>query len=322
MPDQCQVSVVIPVYNEEESLEALHDEVTQAFQATPDRTYEVIYVDDGSRDASFDVCRRLHERDAQHVRVIRLRRNFGQTSAIAAGFDAAKGDVVVPMDADLQNDPADIDVLLKKMDEGFDVVSGWRADRKDKWLSRRLPSKLANGLISRITGVQLHDYGCTLKAYRAEIIRDIQLYGELHRFLPALAKWAGASVTEVKVNHRARQHGDSKYGIDRTIRVIVDLMTVKFLLSFSTRPMHVFGVLGFLLGALGGACAFLTALFKILPPHKDVTGNPWMYLAIFFALSGLQLVVLGLLGEVNVRTYYESQHKPIYSIRERLDDGE
>jgi len=314
------ISIVIPVYNEEESLGVLHTEITEAMNQAPGHRYEVIYVDDGSTDRSYALLGELYETDPAHVRAIRFRRNFGQTPAMAAGFDAARGDIIVPMDADLQNDPADIPRLVSKMDEGYDVVSGWRADRKDKFLSRRLPSMIANGLISWMTGVRLHDYGCTLKAYHRDAAAHIQFYGELHRFLPALASWGGARVTEMKTNHRARRFGASKYGIDRTLRVILDLITVKFLLSYSTKPMQVFGKWGFASMAIGALAAVLTALLKLLPPHKDVTGNPWMYVAIFFSLGGLQLICMGLLGEINVRTYYESQNKSIYTVRDHLGE--
>ncbi len=310
------LSIVIPVFNEEESLRPLHAEISDALETLPGAVYEVIFVDDGSSDASYKILRELHEKDAQHVRLIRLRRNFGQTAAMAAGFHAAQGNVIVSMDADLQNDPADIARLLAKIDEGYDVVSGWRADRKDKFLSRRLPSMIGNKLISTITGVHLHDYGCTLKAYHRDIAEHINFYGEMHRFLPALASWAGAQVTEIKVNHRPRRFGASKYGIDRTIRVVLDLITIKFLLSYSTKPMQVFGKWGFLSMGFGFLAGVLTIILKILPPHQDVTGNPWMYICIFFMLGGLQLIGMGLLGEINVRTYYESQNKAIYTVRE------
>lgn len=311
------VSVVVPVLNETESLRPVHEELSGVLVELGS-DYEIIYIDDGSTDNSFEVCREFFEGDRDHVRVVRLRRNFGQTAALAAGFDAARGGVIVPMDADLQNDPADIPRLLEKLDEGYDVVSGWRARRKDNLWSRRLPSRLANWLISRIAGVHLHDYGCTLKAYRRDVVEHMHLYGDLHRFLPALAHWAGATVTEIEVNHRPRRFGESKYGLGRTIRVVLDLITVKFLLSYATRPMHVFGVMGLISLALGTLAGVLTIMLKLLPPHKDVTGNPWMYVGIFFILGGLQLLVLGLLGEIAVRTYYESQNKPIYNVRERL----
>jgi glycosyltransferase involved in cell wall biosynthesis len=310
------ISVVVPLFNEEDSLRALYREITLAMESRGDRSYEIVFVDDGSTDRSFDVCSDLYGKDPEHVRVIRLRRNFGQTAAMAAGFDAARGRIIIPMDADLQNDPADILRLVAKMEEGYDVVSGWRADRKDPFLSRRLPSAAANALISWITGVRLHDYGCTLKAYHRSVAEHIALYGEMHRFLPALASWAGARVTEIKVNHRPRRFGNSKYGLGRTLRVFLDLITIKFLLSYSTQPMQVFGKWGLVAFFIGFLSGILTAVLKFFPPHKDVTGNPWMYICIFFCLGGLQLIGMGLLGEINVRTYYESQKKPIYTIRE------
>lgn len=315
--DPTFASIVVPVYNEAESLPTLHAEIHAAMDALEGVAYEVIFVDDGSSDDSPGVLANLHAQDPDRVQVIRFRRNFGQTAAMAAGFDAARGDVVIPMDADLQNDPADIPKLLAALGEGNDVASGWRADRKDPFLSRKLPSMLANGLISWMTGVHLHDYGCTLKAYRKAVAEDLRLYGEMHRFLPALASWTGAHVTEVKVNHRARQHGQSKYGIGRTTRVILDLLTVRFLMAYSTRPMQVFGRWGFYCLAISALTGVLAVVLKFAV-GQNMTGNPWMYLCLFFGLGGLQLIGLGLLGEINVRTYYESQAKSIYTIREKL----
>ena len=315
------ISIIVPVFNEEESLRLLHDEISSAGRLLPDTSHEIIFVDDGSTDGSAAVLRSLHASDPEHVRVVFLRRNFGQTAAMAAGFDAARGDLIVPLDADLQNDPADIGRLVEKIDEGHDVVSGWRANRQDKFLSRRIPSILANGLISKITGVHLHDYGCTLKVYRREAVEHMNMYGEQHRFLPALASWTGARVTEMKVNHRARQFGATKYGIGRTLRVILDLITIKFLLSYSTKPMQVFGKWGF--GAMFfGVLTGCYSVFQYVVEGEDVTSNPWMYICIFFTLGGLQLISMGLLGEINVRTYYESQKKAIYTVRERLDKVE
>jgi len=308
------LSIVVPVFNEQDSLRQLYVEVTKALR---DLSYEIILVDDGSTDGSADAARALHADDPEHVRVILLRRNFGQTAALAAGLNAARGDIIIPMDGDLQNDPADIPRLLEKIEEGYDVVSGWRAHRKDALVSRRLPSVVANTLISWITGVKLHDYGCTLKAYHRSVIEHLNIYGEQHRFLPALASWAGAKVTELEVNHRPRRFGQSKYGINRTTRVLLDLITVKFLLSYSTKPMQVFGKWGFYSIFLGAVAAVLTVALKLLK-NQDITGNPWMYICIFFTLGGLQLIGMGLLGEINVRTYYESQKKPIYTIRETL----
>ena len=312
------LSVVVPVLNERKSLRSLHDEIARALGSRPEYSYEVIFVDDGSTDDSFEVARGLYEEDPAHVRAVRLRRNFGQTAALAAGLDAAKGDIIITIDADLQNDPADIPRLVAAIDAGHDVVSGWRVQRKDPFWSRRLPSRVANSLISVITGVRLHDYGCTLKAYDRSVIEHLNIYGEQHRFLPALARWAGADVGELEVNHRPRRFGASKYGLGRTFRVILDLITVKFLLSYSTNPMQVFGKWGFVCLFIGFSSGVLTAVLKLLPPHKDVTGNPWMYICIFFMLGGLQLIGMGLLGEINVRTYYESQRKPVYTVRERL----
>ena len=315
----CKLSIVVPVYNEEESLPALHREITAAMAAMNCDSYELILVDDGSTDKSVEIARGLHQNDPDHVKILVLRRNFGQTAALAAGFDASTGDVVVPMDADLQNDPADIKRLVEKLDQGYDVVSGWRADRQDKFLSRRLPSKLANGLISRVTGVALHDYGCTLKAYHRDIVDHLRLYGEMHRFLPALASWSGARVAEIVVNHRSRKFGTSKYGIGRTQRVLLDLLTIKFLLKYSTKPMQVFGRWGLVTLALAFMFGLISVGRKLMLPHEDMTGNPWMYLAIFFGLGGMQLISVGLLGEISVRTYYESQQKTIYTIRERIE---
>lgn len=312
------VSVLVPVYNEEESLRPLHEELVAALSGLGGRGYEIILVDDGSDDTSFDICRALYEANPDRIRVIRFRRNFGQTAALAAGFASARGDVIVPMDADLQNDPADIHSLLATIEEGFDVVSGWRKSRQDKLWSRRFPSFVANQLISWSTGVRLHDYGCTMKAYRRDVADHMQLYGEMHRFLPALAHWAGARVTEIPVNHRPRRFGNSKYGIGRTLRVLLDLVTVKFLLSYSTKPMQVFGRFGVYALAGGFAAGFLSVILKVLPPHQDMTGTPWLYLSILLMLGGLQLIGMGLLGEINVRTYYESQGKQTYTVRESL----
>lgn len=314
-----KLSIVVPVYNEEESLPALHREITAAMTGMSCKSYELILVDDGSTDRSVEIARDIHQNDPDHVTVLVLRRNFGQTAALAAGFDAATGEIVVPMDADLQNDPADIKRLVEKLDEGYDVVSGWRADRQDKFFSRRLPSKLANGLISRVTGVALHDYGCTLKAYHRDIVDNLRLYGEMHRFLPALASWSGARVAEIAVNHRSRKFGTSKYGIGRTQRVLLDLLTIKFLLKYSTKPMQVFGRWGLVTLALAFLFGSIAVALKLVNSHNDMTGNPWMYLAIFFGLGGMQLISVGLLGEISVRTYYESQQKPIYTIRERIE---
>lgn len=318
MPNfQHMLSVVIPVYNETESLRSLHSEVDAALRGLTTAGYEIIFVDDGSTDRSFELCRDIQKEDPEHVRVIAFRRNFGQTAAMSAGFDHARGDVIIPMDADLQNDPADIPKLLAKLDEGFDVVSGWRANRQDKALSRKLPSMIANRLISWITGVHLHDYGCTLKAYRREVAEHINFYGELHRFLPALASWAGAKVAEIPVNHRSRKFGVSKYGIGRTIRVVLDLITIKFLMSYSTKPMQVFGKWGVISLGIGLFAGFMTVFDKVFY-NLSVNRNGWALVCLLFLLTGMQFISMGLLGEISIRTYYESQKKPIYTVRDRI----
>ncbi len=310
------VSIVVPIYNEEENIPALYEKVSHALNASG-LEYELILVDDGSSDRSYLLLHDLAMKDTR-VRVIRFRRNFGQTAAMAAGFDASRGRVVVPMDGDLQNDPTDIVRLLAKMDEGYDVVSGWRKDRQDTFINRKLPSMIANGLISRLTNVHLHDYGCTLKAYRKEVLEGINLYGEMHRFVPALASQVGAKVTEIPVQHHPRLFGTSKYGISRTMRVVLDLMTVKFLLHYSTKPIQLFGKWGvytLLAGVLSGSATVYMKLFE----HMSMNRNPLLILTAFLLFMGIQFIVLGLLGELNARTYYEAQGKPIYVVRERLN---
>jgi glycosyltransferase involved in cell wall biosynthesis len=310
------VSLVVPVFNEADNLRSLYDEVA-AILANAGFEAEILCIDDGSRDRSFAILAELAAAD-RRLKVIRLRRNFGQTAAMAAGFAAARGEVVIPLDADLQNDPADIPKLLAKLDEGYDVVSGWRRERRDGFLFRRLPSLIANGLISRMTGVHLNDYGCTLKAYRREVLERINLYGELHRFVPALASQVGARVTEIPVNHRPRRAGASKYGIDRTLRVILDLVTVKFLLKYSTRPMQLFGKWA----AGAAALAFLTFAMTIWMKYAEglsMNRNPLLILSALLLFSAVQFVALGLLGELVTRTYHEVQDKPIYTIRETIN---
>jgi glycosyltransferase involved in cell wall biosynthesis len=314
------LSVVIPVYNEEESLELLYTRLTEALvDLDPERAYELIFVDDGSTDGSFAVLQRLWDAD-RRLRVIRLRRNFGQTAAFSAGFDRARGEVIVTIDADLQNDPADIPHLLAQMEQGYDVVSGWRKDRHDRFLDRRLPSIVANRLISWVTGVYLHDYGCSLKAYRREVLDDVRIYGELHRFLPALAYGTGARVTEIEVTHHARQFGRSKYGISRTIRVLLDLLAVKFLLSYSTRPIHIFGLGGLLSLVVGGGLLTYLAVVRIIY-RQDIGDRPLVLLAILLTMLGVQLITSGLLAELVTRTYHEAQAKPIYTVRQELGNG-
>ncbi|MCX6029656.1 MAG: glycosyltransferase family 2 protein [Chloroflexi bacterium] len=312
-----KLSIVIPLYNEADSVEALYAELTAAL-ADAGCSYEVIVVDDGSRDDSFARLKAVYERDGRW-RIIRFRRNFGQTAGFAAGFAAARGEIVITSDADLQNDPRDIPKLLAKMAEGYDIVSGWRVNRKEPFLSRRLPSMIANWLISGVSGVMLHDYGCSLKAYRSEVVKSIHLYGELHRFIPALASWMGVSVAEVPVNDRARQFGASKYGISRTFRVLLDLITVRFMLGYATRPIHVFGSLGLASGALGLLVGLYLTFVKLVL-GESIGSRPLLLLAVLLVLLGVQMVSMGLLAEMVMRVYHEAQQKPIYVIREQLDD--
>ncbi|ABU56881.1 MULTISPECIES: glycosyltransferase family 2 protein [Roseiflexus] len=310
------LSVVVPVYNEEETIPHLYRRLTTELEHLG-LPYEIIAVDDGSSDRSFALLRDLARAD-RRLRVVRFRRNFGQTAAFSAGFDRAQGEVVVTIDADLQNDPADIGALLAKIEEGYDVVSGWRAHRQDPFLNRRLPSIIANRLISWATGVRLHDYGCSLKAYRLEVVRGIRLYGELHRFIPAIASWQGVTVTELPVRHAPRRFGRSKYGISRTLRVLLDLVTVRFLLSYGTRPMHIFGLLGLLAGGLGMLIGAYLTWIK-LAYGAAISDRPLLLLAVLLIVLGVQFMSLGLIGELVVRTYYEAQAKPIYVVREEVD---
>lgn len=310
------LSVVVPIYNEEENIPELCRRVFAALDQSG-LSYELILVDDGSVDESFNRLKAV----AAHkpfVKIIRFRRNFGQTAAMAAGFNAASGSVVIPMDGDLQNDPSDIPRLVKKIDEGFDVVSGWRKNRRDTFVNRKLPSLIANRLISKMTGVHLHDYGCTLKAYRREVLDAINLYGEMHRFVPALASQVGAKVAELPVAHHPRLHGVSKYGISRTTRVILDLMTVKFLLTYSTKPIQLFGKWGIyalFAGMMSGAAVVYMKIFEQMSMNR----NPLLILTAFLLFMGVQFIVLGLLGELNARTYYEAQSKPIYVVKEKVN---
>lgn len=312
-----QLSIILPIFNEEESLPHLLPELTPALEATG-RTFEIICVDDGSSDNSFAELKKLRDQD-ERVRLVRFRRNFGQTAAFAAGFDRARGDIVITMDADLQNDPADIPKLLAKIDEGYDVVSGWRVERWQEgfksFLTRKLPSATANWLISTGTGVPLHDYGCALKAYRLEVVKGINLYGDLHRFIPAIASYFGVTVAEVPVRYRTRQFGKSKYGLGRITRVLLDLLTVRFLLSYSTRPIQIFGLMGLLSLAIGVIIGIYLSFVK-LAYGVALAERPLLLLAILLVMVGVQLVTMGLLGELVVRTYHESQSKPIYTVRE------
>ena len=312
------LSIVIPVFNEEENIEPLIREIDGAL-APMGKSYEIVAVDDGSRDGTYDVLRRLCA-EASRLKVVRLKRNFGQTAALAAGLAHADGEVVVLMDGDAQNDPADIAALLNKLDEGNDMVAGWRHNRQDSFFNRRLPSMIANALISWTTHVKLHDYGCTLKAMRKDLAKGLRLYGEMHRFIPAIAYDRGAQIAELKVNHRPRLRGQSKYGITRTLRVILDLLTVKFLSSYSTRPAHVFGPIGLLSGSVGFAIGLYLTAQKFIY-DLDIGGRPLLLLAILLIFIGIQFITMGLLGEMLARTYHESQDRPVYVVSEILGGG-
>ncbi|MCJ7563950.1 MAG: glycosyltransferase family 2 protein [Candidatus Aminicenantes bacterium] len=310
------VSFVIPVYNEEENLPDFYRELTAAGEKLH-RSYEIIFVDDGSRDGSFPALRKIQAADPR-VKIIRLRKNFGQTAALAAGFDRSRGEIIITLDADLQNDPADVPLLVAKMNEGFDIVSGWRVKRKDKFVSRRLPSKAANWIISRITKVKLHDYGCTLKAFRRDVVKNIKLYGEMHRFIPAIASTMGVAIAEVPVNHRPRIHGKSKYNITKSVRVALDLLTVKFLLSYSTRPLQIFGLFGLLAGLLGGVLGGILSYQRVIL-KQSIANRPLLLLSVLLIVIGIQFITMGLLGEIMVRIYHEAVEKHIYAVREVID---
>ncbi len=314
------LSLIIPVYNEEENLPLLYTSIDQALAPLKD-TWEVIFVDDGSRDGSFNVLRSLVEKDPEHVRVLSFRRNFGQTAAIAAGLDHACGEIIVLLDADMQNDPADIPMLLPKLDEGYDLVSGWRKDRKDNRLTRTLPSNLANGLISWTTGVHLHDYGCTLKAYRRDVLEGFRLYGEMHRFIPVFAHAVGAKITELPVHHHARKFGKAKYGLERTIKVLLDLFTVKFLLTYSSKPIYLFGGAGAILMALG-AVDLLYLFVRRTFFGTPVFTSPLLQIGVMFFIMGFQSILMGLIAELLARTYHESQQKPTYTLRKAINISE
>jgi glycosyltransferase involved in cell wall biosynthesis len=315
MSETLELSVVIPLYNEQDNIVPLYEELDHALQ-TLGVAYEVIVIDDGSTDASFSRLKDLHERNPRW-QVIRFRRNFGQTAGISAGFEAARGKVIVTIDADLQNDPLDIGKLLTKMNEGYDVVSGWRVERKEPFFSRRMPSQSANWLISRITGVHLHDYGCTLKAYDHTVAKNVTLYGELHRFIPALASQMGVRVAEVPVNDRPRRHGKSKYGINRTFKVFLDLIAVSFYLSYFNRPLYVFGGLGLITGGIGLLMLLYLTFVKLILV-QDIGDRPLLMLGILLVVLGVQMVTSGLVADMVMRTYHESQEKPIYYVREHL----
>jgi len=310
-----EISVVVPLLNEQDNIGPLYEQITQTL--ADEHSYELLFVDDGSTDNSFAVLSGLLENDDK-VRIIRFRKNFGQTAALSAGFAHARGKIIVAMDGDLQNVPADIPKMIEKLNEGYDVVSGWRKKRHDRALTRLLPSKVANWLISRITGVKLHDYGCTLKAYRTEALAQTELYGEMHRFIPAIASWSGAKIAEMVVNHRPRTAGVAKYGLARTWKVVLDLITVNFLGSYSTKPIYVFGGLG-LMSALGSIVLGLTVIYQKVNSKTDMSGNPLLVLTGVLIIGTIQFMLMGLLAELLVRTYHESQGRPTYVIKEILE---
>ncbi|MFW6161022.1 MAG: glycosyltransferase family 2 protein, partial [Acidobacteriota bacterium] len=309
----------VPVYNEAENLPELYQEITGSITQT-NKSYEIIFIDDGSWDESFVVLKKLQKQDSR-AKIIRLRKNFGQTAALSAGFDHAKGEIILTLDADLQNDPRDFPRLLEKLDQGYDIVNGWRKKRKDRFITRRLPSLIANRLISYITHIKLHDFGCTLKAFRKDIVENINLYGELHRFIPAIASHIGVSITEIQVNHRPRKHGSSKYSVFRFVKVILDLLTVKFLLSYSTRPLQIFGFFGLISGMVGGAIGLYLSYLRLIA-QQGISNRPLLLLAILLVVIGIQFITMGLLGELMVRAYHESSNKKIYFIREIIDSDQ
>jgi len=310
------LSVVIPIYNEAKNVEKLYEKLEEVLSKF-DKSYEVLLVDDGSTDGTTDKLTEIHKRNPKY-KVIQFRRNYGQTAAISAGFDYAIGAVIVTIDADLQNDPKDIPKILKKMEDGYDVVSGWRKERKDPFLTRIIPSKVANWLVSILAGIHLHDYGCTLKAYSKDVAKNVQLYGEMHRYIPALASWIGINVTEVPVSHHKRKFGKSKYGLSRTPRVILDLITLKFLLSYSTRPIQIFGSLGIITGFIGFLIALYLSYVRLLL-RQPIGDRPLLLLAVLLIFLGFQFISMGLLGELAVRTYHETQNKPIYFVKNMFD---
>jgi glycosyltransferase involved in cell wall biosynthesis len=312
-----KISIIIPVYNEEENVENLHQRLSEVMEQIK-IDYEIIYVDDGSRDQSFSLLEKVAANDVR-IKLVKFRKNYGQTAAMSAAIDVSQGEIIIPLDADLQNDPCDIPNLLKKIEEGYDVVSGWRKHRQDTFITRKLPSVLANRLISIVTGVYLHDYGCSLKAYRAEIIKDVRLYGEMHRFIPAFCVLEGAKVTEIPVNHHPRIAGKSKYGLSRTVKVFLDLMVVKFLGDYAKRPIHIFGTIGLLLCGGGILSGLVTLYEKFSNSAVYVHRNPLILLAVFLFLVGIQFIMVGLLAELIIRTYHESQGKKIYTIAKTVN---
>ena len=312
-----KISIVIPVYNEVENLPLLHPKIHEALDTLPGLDWEIVLVDDGSNDGSQEVLEQLAHDDPEHTLVIEFRRNFGQTAAIAAGIDHANGNVIILMDADLQNDPADIPLMLEKIEQGYDVVSGWRVNRQDTFVTRTFPSRIANWLISTVTGVHLHDYGCTLKAYRREVITGFRLYGEMHRFIPAYAHSVGAKMIEIPVRHHPRRFGKTNYGLTRTLKVVLDLLTVKFLLSYANKPIYLFGGVGISM-MLGSAITLLALMIRKIITSESVTRSPYFQIGVMFLILGFQSILMGLIAEMLVRTYHESQRKPTYTVRKLI----
>ena len=310
------LSIVIPVYNERENISYLYENLNKVLP-TLGRKYEVILIDDGSTDGTFNELVKIHEQN-NNYKILKFRKNFGQTPAMSAGFDYANGEIIITLDADLQNDPKDIPLLIEKMNEGYDIVSGWRINRQDKAMSRKLPSKIANWLIAKLTGVKIHDYGCTLKAYSRDVVKNIELYGEMHRYIPAVASWMGISVAEVPVHHHSRKFGKSKYGISRTIRVILDIIILKYLLSYSQRPIQIFGLMGLVTGSIGCIVTIYLIIMRLFF-NVPLSSRPLFTLSIFMIFIGLQLITMGILGELIMRTYHEASGKPTYAIRQIID---
>ena len=311
--EKIDLSIVIPIYNERESVDRLYKELDKSLLKLG-IDYEVIFIDDGSVDGTYNKLLEIHKKNSSY-KIIRFRRNFGQTAAISAGFNYSKGDAIITLDADLQNDPQDIPVMLNKLNEGYDIVSGWRKNRKDKTITRRFPSVIANKIISKLTGVYLHDYGCTLKAYKREVVKNIELYGEMHRYIPAVASWMGVKVAEIPVTHHSRKFGKSKYGISRTIRVILDIITIKFLLSYSQRPIQIFGLVGLFSGTVGFIITAYLIVMRIFF-NQGLADRPLFILSIFMIFIGIQLITMGLLAEITMRIYHEAQEKPTYVIKD------
>ncbi|MBA7509052.1 Dodecaprenyl-phosphate galacturonate synthase [subsurface metagenome] len=311
--EKIDLSIVIPIYNERESVDRLYKELDKSLLKLG-IDYEVIFIDDGSVDGTYNKLLEIHKKNSSY-KIIRFRRNFGQTAAISAGFNYSKGDAIITLDADLQNDPQDIPVMLNKLNEGYDIVSGWRKNRKDKAITRRFPSVIANKIISKLTGVYLHDYGCTLKAYKREVVKNIELYGEMHRYIPAVASWMGVKVAEIPVTHHSRKFGKSKYGISRTIRVILDIITIKFLLSYSQRPIQIFGLVGLFSGTVGFIITAYLIIMRIFF-NQGLADRPLFILSIFMIFIGIQLITMGLLAEITMRIYHEAQEKPTYVIKD------